>query len=110
MGRNKLNDKRLLQYNNNFITYLPKTTSNNTQKNLSYIKSKQYSIRSNIKLSPIKKNDNILFGRPTSLNKRKNEEDNSDERNKREHRKNLISILISDEGKIDSIRNFEKRK
>ena len=37
LGRNKLNDKRLLQYNNNFITYLPKTTLNKTQKNLSYI-------------------------------------------------------------------------
>ena len=110
LGRNKLNDKRLLQYNNNFITYLPKTTLNKTQKNLSYIKSNQYSIRSNIKLSPIKKDNINLFGRPTSLNKRNNENDNSDKRNKREHRKNLISILISDEGKIDSIRNFEKRK
>ena len=92
------------------MTYLPKTTLNKTQKNLSYIKSNQYSIRSNIKLSPIKKNNINLFGRPTSLNKRNNENDNSDKRNKREHRKNLISILISDEGKIDSNRNFVKRK
>ena len=99
-GRNKINDKKLLQYNNNFITYIPTNILNQTQKNLSYIKTKEYSINNNIQLSPIKKNNIILFGRPTSVNKRKIEDDyNSNKTNRRINGKKLINIIISEKMK-----------
>ena len=95
MGRNKINGKKLIQYNNNFITYISKNIFNQTQKNLSYIKTKENSINDNIQLSPIKINKNNLFGRPTSVNKRKNEYDySSNEANGRTNRKKLINIII----------------
>ena len=95
LGRNKINDKKLIQYNNNFITYISKNIFNQTQKNLSYIKTKENSINDNIQLSPIKINKNNLFGRPTSVNKRKNEYDySSNETNGRTNRKKLINIII----------------
>ena len=100
LGRNKINDKKLLQYNNNFITYIPKTILNHTQKNLSYIKTKEYSMNNNIQLSPIKKNNIKLFGRPTSVNKRKNEDIiNSNAANRRVNRKKLINIVMSERRK-----------
>jgi len=92
--------KNYLQYNNNFITYIPKTILNHTQKNLSYIKTKEYSMNNNIQLSPIKKNNIKLFGRPTSVNKRKNEDIiNSNEANRRVNRKKLINIVMSERRK-----------
>ena len=99
-GRNKINDKKLLQYNNNFITYIPTNILNQTQKNLSYIKTKEYSINNNIQLSPIKKINIILFGRPTSVNKRKIGDDyNSNKTNRRINGKKLINIIISEKMK-----------
>ena len=114
LGRNNINNKNGLS-NTNIIRSIHKISYNHVQKNLSYIKSKNNSDMKKIRLSPIKKNNVSLFGRPTSANKRKQVycicNANGIDNNKISNRKMLINIVMTeDEQKVEPQLNYGKRK
>ena len=114
LGRNNIYNKNGLT-NTNTIKSIHKITYNHAQKNLSYIKNKDNYDAKKIRLSPIKKNNIKLFGRPTSANKRKPDycicDANGTNNIKKLNRKMLVSIVMTEDDKKEEPQlNYEKRK